>query len=104
MPRSWILKSFKSRRNITAEFSTTMTPSVLLSMVGTPILGSAAEFLISSNAKRDRILQEIAKSGVKSDLAKKMAAVMSGGLQAAIEVSLGNVYHFFKYYRQRLGC
>ncbi len=90
MPRSWMVNLLKAGAQTLPFSATTMLPSVLLSMVGTPILGSAASFLISSNTQTGIEYWELRKAGVKADLAKKMA-VMSGGLQAAIEVSLGNV-------------
>lgn len=89
MPRTWFTKLLQSGAQTIPFSAHVFIPSALGSIIA-PGIGTAAGFARSMEMQTGLEYLDLKKAGVKSDLAKKMA-IMSGGLQAAIEVSLGNV-------------
>jgi len=89
MPRTWFTKLLQSGAQTIPFSAHVFIPSALGSIIA-PGIGTAAGFARSMEMQTGLEYLDLKKAGVKADLAKKMA-IMSGGLQAAIEVSLGNV-------------
>lgn len=89
MPRTWFTKLLQSGAQTIPFSAHVLIPSALGSIIA-PGIGTAAGFARSMEMQTGLEYLDLKKAGVKADLAKKMA-IMSGGLQAAIEVSLGNV-------------
>ena len=89
MPRTWFTKLLQSGAQ-TIPFSAHVFILSALGSIIAPGIGTAAGFARSMEMQTGLEYLDLKKAGVKADLAKKMA-IMSGGLQAAIEVSLGNV-------------
>jgi len=87
-PRSWLINAFKAGANTIPVSASTLLPSMLGSLLGP--LGSTVAFAVSADTQIGLQYLELREAGVKKEIAMPLAN-LSGTLQAAIEVSLGNV-------------
>ncbi len=92
MPRSWFTKLLQAGAQTIPFSAHVFIPSALGSIIA-PGIGTAAGFARSMEMQTGLEYLELKKAGVKPELAKNIA-IMSGGLQAVIETSLGNVASF----------
>lgn len=90
MPRGWVVNLLKSGAQALPFQAATAVPSLIASLLGSPLLGSITSFAISGSTTTGSEYWELRKAGVKPDLARNIAYA-SGALQGAIETSLGTV-------------
>ena len=90
MPRGWVVNLLKSGAQAIPFQAATAVPSLIASLLGSPLLGSITSFAISGSTTTGSEYWELRKAGVKPDLARNIAYA-SGALQGAIETSLGTV-------------
>lgn len=90
MPRGWVVNLLKSGAQAIPFQAATAVPSLIASLLGSPLLGSLTSFAISGSTTTGSEYWELRKAGVKPDLARNIAYA-SGALQGVIETSLGNV-------------
>lgn len=90
MPRGWVVNLLKSGAQAIPFQAATAVPSLIASLLGSPLLGSLTSFAISGSTTTGSEYWELRKAGVKPDLARNVAYA-SGALQGVIETSLGNV-------------
>ena len=90
MPRGWVVNLLKSGAQALPFQAATAVPSLIASLLGSPLLGSITSFAISGSTTTGSEYWELRKAGVKPDLARNIAYA-SGALQGAIEPSLGTV-------------
>jgi len=90
MPRGWVVNLLKSGAQAVPFQAATAVPSLVASLLGSPLLGSITSFAISGSTTTGSEYWELRKAGVKPELARNIAYA-SGALQGAIETSLGTV-------------
>lgn len=90
MPRGWVVNLLKSGAQALPFQAATAVPSLIASLLGSPLLGSITSFAISGSTTTGSEYWELRKAGVKPELARNIAYA-SGALQGAIETSLGTV-------------
>ena len=90
MPRGWVVNLLKSGAQAIPFQAATAVPSLIASLLGSPLLGSLTSFAISGSTTTGSEYWELRKAGVKPELARNVAYA-SGALQGAIETSLGTV-------------
>ena len=90
MPRGWVVNLLKSGAQAIPFQAATAVPSLIVSLLGSPLLGSLTSFAISGSTTTGSEYWELRKAGVKPELARNVAYA-SGALQGAIETSLGTV-------------
>ena len=90
MPRGWVVNLLKSGAQAIPFQAATAVPSLIASLLGSPLLGSITSFGISTYTTTGSEYWELRKAGVKPELARNIAYT-SGALQGAIETSLGTV-------------
>lgn len=90
MPRGWVVNLLKSGAQAIPFQAVTAAPSLALSLLGSPLLGSLTSFALSTGTTTGSEYWELRKAGVKPELARNIAKA-SGALQGAIETSLGTV-------------
>lgn len=90
MPRGWVVNLLKSGAQAIPFQAAAAIPSLTVSLLGSPLLGSLTSFAISGRTTTGLEYWELRKAGVKPDLARNIAFA-SGALQGAIETSLGTV-------------
>ena len=90
MPRGWVVNLLKSGAQAIPFQAATAAPSLVLSLLGSPLLGSLTSFALSTGTTTGSEYWELRKAGVKPELARNIAYA-SGALQGVIETSLGTV-------------
>lgn len=89
IPRNWLVNLLKSGANTVPYSAAVLAPSLAASAVN-PVLGTAVGFGVSAELQTGLEYWELRKAGVKKEIARNVA-VLSGGLQAAVETALGSV-------------
>lgn len=89
IPRNWLVNLLKSGANTVPYSAAVLAPSLAASAVN-PLLGTAVGFGVSAELQTGLEYWELRKAGVKKEIARNVA-VLSGGLQAAVETALGSV-------------